>query len=48
MEFWGFAIFPNVGSKFNAIAESPSVRTVAAFQRPGNAHKFSLDISAGA
>ena len=47
LEFGSFAIFPKAGSKFDAIAESPSIPTVSAFEGSRNADKLSLDEFAG-
>ena len=47
LEFWRFAIFPESGARFNAIAESASIGTVAAFERARNADEFRFDKFAG-
>ena len=47
LKFWSFAIFPAVGSEFDAIAEGTTVRTVTALNRARNANKFSFDETSG-
>src|ERR1700722_20831111 len=47
LHFWRFAILPKTGSKSNAIAESPAIRAVTAFEGAGKTNEFVLHEFAG-
>src|ERR1700722_19806650 len=47
LHFWRFAILPKTGSKSNAIAESPAIRAVTAFDGARNTNEFGLHEFAG-